>query len=450
MFNIDFGTLPEASRKNISPEEITSLNGLFQDPTIQKQLEDIEEQRKIRQNWKYVIYGWCTILALTLSYIFWTWENIFSRLISGLFFTIGTWDDAFAPVIWSTIGSYSLGIGFLYSKFSSKIEIPLKSEVLQKMCPILYSKLEYSYDGKYSFDEVEDLRSKKFIDSYDSMDRVEDSVHFDIEKDWKIFSVNGFELETSEVRGSGKNRRRVTTNHCYLMRAAFPHARIPLSSDLLITHDIADSWLSNKLIFPILGLFFWTTISLVILSLVIINSWTLIFTSLMIGGCIWYSIHYFYQKNINTNRVQLENMEFEKLFDVKCEDQVTSRMIITPAFMDRIISFVNKTGNSYEFLLRDNIMYIKRQIKGNYLEAWTEKNMLTNLAWFTQFYADMREIIQFTYDMNLMYLSKTDTTKSIENNGSIIHQVTPIAFTNQKNSKTWIIGWLLTRYVLKT
>jgi hypothetical protein len=57
MFNIDFGTLPEKAKKNLAPEEIVTLNALFQDPIIQKQLEDIEEQRKIRQKWKYVVYG---------------------------------------------------------------------------------------------------------------------------------------------------------------------------------------------------------------------------------------------------------------------------------------------------------------------------------------------------------------------------------------------------------
>jgi hypothetical protein len=57
MFTIDFNTLPEEKKKNLSQEEITSLNGLFMDPTIQQQLEDIEEQRKIRQKWKYIVYG---------------------------------------------------------------------------------------------------------------------------------------------------------------------------------------------------------------------------------------------------------------------------------------------------------------------------------------------------------------------------------------------------------
>ena len=48
-------------------------------------------------------------------------------------------------------------MGFLYSKFSKLIEIPLKMEVLAKLCPVIYSKLSYSHDAKYSFDELDVL-----------------------------------------------------------------------------------------------------------------------------------------------------------------------------------------------------------------------------------------------------------------------------------------------------
>jgi hypothetical protein len=156
----------------------------------------------------------------------------------------------------------------------------------------------------------------------------------------------------------------------------------------------------------------------------------------------WGSIYFFQNRSRSKNRVQLENIEFEKLFDVKCEDQVTSRMIITPAFMDRIVSFVNKTGNQYEFLMQGNTMYIKRQIQGSYLEAGTEKNMLTNLVWFTQFYTDMREILQFTYDMNLMYLSKTDTVQSAWAE-SVSSPITPIIFTKTGANKSSLLTGLL-------
>jgi len=106
-------------------------------------------------------------------------------------------------------------------------------------------------------------------------------------------------------------------------------------------------------------------------------------------------------------RVQLENIEFEKLFDVYCDDPIASRMIVTPAFMDRIVQLVQKTNNQYEFLFRSNILYIKRKIQGPYLEVGTEKDMTKNMDGYLQFYLNMREIIQFTHDMNLMYLSKT-------------------------------------------
>lgn len=142
-------------------------------------------------------------------------------------------------------------MGTLYRRFASKIEIPLKSEILTRMCPLLYSKLQYSHDEKYSFDELDILRQKGFLESYTSLDRVEDSVSFDIEQDGKKFSVNGFEVETSEVRGSGKNRKRVTTNHCYLMKAIFLNARIPLNCDLLITTDQLDAPITTKLWLPV-------------------------------------------------------------------------------------------------------------------------------------------------------------------------------------------------------
>lgn len=425
MFNIDFGTLPDTAKKNLAPEEIITLNWLFSDPIIQQQLENIEEQRKIRQKWKYLVYGGCTILAIVIFWIIWIND-----------ISIGI-----------TVTSYTFWMGYLYKKFASKIEIPLKSEVLQKMCPLLYSKLEYSYDEKYSFDELEHLRSKNFLASYDSLDKVEDSVRFGVEKDGKTFSVNGFEVETSEIRWSGKNRRRITTNHCYLMKAVFPNARIPLTSDLFIMHDEADGWSGSNYLWPILWAIFIFIFSSIGLADVTNSTSASLFIGILLGWWIWYGIYYFRKSYQNMGRVQLENIEFEKLFDVRCEDQVTSRMIITPAFMDRIVSFVNKTGNKYEFLMQGNTMYIKRQVNGSYLEAGTEKNMLTNLVWFTQFYTDMREIIQFTYDMNLMYLSKTDTTKHIETENNIA--VNPISMTKISDSKSSFFGWLLSRYVLK-
>lgn len=436
MFDIDFKKLPKIEEK-LEGGEIVSLNWLFQDPTIQSQLEAIEENRKIRSKWKIGIYLFTAGVTGGLSFFLGQWD-----LVAGFLYTIGSWDDSFSPTIWAMILSYSIPKWILYTKFASKIEIPLKKEVLTKLCPILYSKLEYSYDGKYSFNELDKLQEKEFLQSYDSIDLVEDSTTFTMEKDRKWFSMNGFELKTSEVRGSGKNRRRVTTNHCYLMKIAFPYARIPLQDDLRILTDQADTNSIEKWFLPFFLGFIWTIFLPIMLS-TIHESLFWIGIIGWIGFGVW--LHFYVKRKHNTHRVQLENIEFEKVFDVKCEDQITSRMILTPAFMDRIVQFVQKTNHQYEFLFESNILYVKRHILSSYLEAGTEKNILTNLSGFVQFYIDMKEIIQFSHDMNLMYLSKTTATPLPWNDVPII-QNTPIildGWMTQKNR--WLLSYFTAR-----
>ena len=402
--NINFWDLPNISEK-LNASEITEMNKVFNDPQVQQRLEEIEIQRKIRRKWKFGIYGGVTLIVVVLSLLIGQ-----GNFFAGLFFTIGSGDNTFSPVFTAAFWSYALAMGFLYSKFSKLIEIPLKMEVLAKLCPVIYSKLSYSHDAKYSFDELDVLLASWILRSYSSIDLVEDSMEFEVERDGKNFFVNGFELKTSEIQWSGKNRRRVTTNHDYLMKAIFPNARIPLKSDLKIVGDQADQWITSK---------FWSSIMVWILlwfitfiiCLMLEIWWSIcLLIAIAIGWSAGYTMYIHSKKKMNMHRVELENIEFEKLFDVKCEDQVTSRMILTPAFMDRIVSFVHKTGNQYEFLFQGNTMYIKRKILGKYLEVGTEKNILTNLSWFVQFYCDMREVMLFINDMNLMYLSKTDTS----------------------------------------
>ena len=428
--NINFWDLPNISEK-LNASEITEMNKVFNDPQVQQRLEEIEIQRKIRRKWKFGIYGGVTLIVVVLSLLIGQ-----GSFFAGLFFTIGSGDNTFSPVFTAAFWSYALAIGFLYSKFSKLIEIPLKMEVLAKLCPVIYSKLAYSHDAKYSFDELDVLLTSWIIKSYDTIDLVEDSMEFEVERDGKKFFVNGFELQTSEIRWSGRDRKRVVTNHDYLIKAVFPSARIPLKSDLKIISDQADQWITSKFWSSIvIGIVLWF-VSLFI-TLILELPWSICFMiAIAIGWGAGYAMHLYNNKKMNTNRVELENIEFEKLFDVKCEDQVTSRMILTPAFMDRIVSFVHKTGNQYEFLFQGNTLYIKRKIPGKYLEVGTEKNILTNLSWFVQFYCDMREVMLFINDMNLMYLSKTDS--SLVNISQEYHRSEALRF--EKVSPLWFFA----------
>jgi len=51
------------------------------------------------------------------------------------------------------------------------------------------------------------------------------------------------------------------------------------------------------------------------------------------------------------NKINLENVEFEKEFDVYGESQIESRETLTSSFMYKILNFINKTDKKrvYEF-----------------------------------------------------------------------------------------------------
>jgi hypothetical protein len=54
MFSIDFTSFPDISSR-LSQNEVTNLNTLFREPTVQGKIEEIEVHRKKRQKWKWGI-----------------------------------------------------------------------------------------------------------------------------------------------------------------------------------------------------------------------------------------------------------------------------------------------------------------------------------------------------------------------------------------------------------
>ncbi len=68
-------------------------------------------------------------------------------------------------------------------------------------------------------------------------------------------------------------------------------------------------------------------------------------------------------------------MEFEKLFDVRCDDQIMSRRVLTPAFMDRLVDFVKKTKGKYEFMFEGNALYVKKKLDSEFLEIDGTRNV---------------------------------------------------------------------------
>ena len=98
------------------------------------------------------------------------------------------------------------------------------------------------------------------------------------------------------------------------------------------------------------------------------------------------------KKALGANRkiVRLENSEFERYFEVYCEDQVASRKIITLTFMEKMIEFRKKIKKNITLIYKNNKIYFfvenkcivdssKLFMKGMTPEAIEETNTFLNL-----------------------------------------------------------------------
>lgn len=444
-YNIDFSTVPNIHEK-ISTWEIQKLNDIFQQPEIIEKLKEIERYRKKRLKVFWYVTLLLVIITLIVGYFFWkifavATGSIFAIFLAGLFYRIGTWDDSSGIIEW-VFSIWIMLYGWIYVAFRSKIEIPLKRDVMSRICNMLHPDFKYSYDNKYSFNDISDLVNMNFLKSYTAVSKVEDSSQLHIERDGKAFEFNGFEIKTTKTQGSWKSRKTVTTNHDYLMRIVFPYARIPIKDNLQIipkfktSLKVRNSFLSIILGILSVALFFWLA-SMITLKMGFIGLFSFIIFPLILVG-IFVLKNYAKKWGRSTNEIHLENTDFEKMFDIYCDDEIGSRMILTPAFMDKLITFVQKTGNIYSFLFTENKVYIKRKISGRYMDVRTGRNMFKNLQWFLQFYIDMKEVMSLSQELHLLYLSKTiDTTIEKQQ-----FKPNPIPFVDD----LWFLGSFLSKF----
>jgi hypothetical protein len=70
----------------------------------------------------------------------------------------------------------------------------------------------------------------------------------------------------------------------------------------------------------------------------------------------------------NERLVKLEDPEFEKIFVVYGDNQITARYILTPGIMQRIVEFRNKLDDSVYMSFRDSKIYVAISNSGNMLE----------------------------------------------------------------------------------
>lgn len=101
-----------------------------------------------------------------------------------------------------------------------------------------------------------------------------------------------------------------------------------------------------------------------------------------------------YAKEEKNKKVQMDSTDFEKYFDVYCEDKILAMRILTADIMELMVEFYNKYNLFFEIVYKNNKIYL-RFFTGKMFEPEIWKNSL-NLKTIYEYHETVKFIIKVT------------------------------------------------------
>lgn len=399
----------------LSPGDVSFLNEFFNSEKVQTILSEIEEDRKKkRKYWGIIFISWLIFTPIFLNFTVWlkNFEEIFTfSLVLFLGFIL----------IWAIISF------FLFKKTKT-----VKWDLIPDFVKKINNNIEYSETSKYFTDSLDYLKSIWMLNYYTRIDFVEDSIKYIIWEQEKNIEITWCEIKTSEKKTRhSKNWTQtyyVVTNHCYIMKIDFKNPKYVLQNAIKLLEDVNDNFFKKfsvilgiqlAILFMLSYVFSFMEnggITIILFDYIKNNILIIVVGLIWMYFIIWFIYWYIKWKN----RVKLENIEFEKEFDVYCEDQIESRKLLTPSFMYRLVDFVNKISRerTYELYFHKNIFYVKYNILKtnwwkNYMDFSNWKSVFKNLEDYVEFYLELKNIADLTTDLKLFYYDKWLMSKEI-------------------------------------
>lgn len=386
MQQLNFGSLKNRY-KLLKDQDTTFLNNFFNDFKILEILKKIEKKRK-----KY-------LLIIIIAFIISVSLIILVLNIPELNHTNSDWDS----IAWYIVSWIFLIFMILFGTLKSRFSSDIKWKVLSKLVEKLDNDVEYNSSWTFFKDDFKLIQKEtKLIKPYDRFDWKEDSIKIDWKEKWYL--ITWTEFQTSTKSTDKKWRTHYTTNnHGYIMKIQFENPKFQIEKSI----TLFEQW--NMLVWIIFYI-----ITFCILLWLALSFWKIFWVLFWVYIIVLIWI-YFYKKNKSKNRVNLENIEFEKEFDVYCDDQILARQILTPAFMYRIYDYVNKINKKrkYSLYMKDDYMYIKHKIEWEFLEISFFKSLFKNLQDYVEYYLEIKNIWELAKDLKLSFYDKWFSVNNI-------------------------------------
>lgn len=386
MKTIDFSSLKK-DFSLLNDNDILFLNDFFNESLILNMINSIEKKRK------------SSLIIIIIVFIIAVLWILVVFNIPELNHTTKDWVSIASYIFWWIIVCFWLFFKYLKSKFTSSIKWDILSKMVEK------TKLDVEYSAKWEFfsDDLNVIANEtKIIRHFDRLNFKEDGIK--IENNEKWFLITWTEFQTSKRTKDNKWRTRYTVNnHSYILKIKFINPKFLIKSPITLFYE------KSNLVLNIVA---WIIFLLLLFGT--IEVWKDLWVILWIYSILllWF---YFYNWNKNKKRIKLENIDFEKEFDVFWEDNIEARQVLNPAFMYRIYDYVNKVNKNrkYNLYFKEDYIYIKHDIDWDFLEISFFKSLLKNLRDYVEFYIEIKNIWELATDLKLWFYDKWFSSKNI-------------------------------------
>lgn len=212
---------------------------------------------------------------------------------------------------------------FVISHFSGNFAKIFKTEIINEVIKFFGEDLNYSQSEHITKDEYRESKLFGSFDRYRGEDLIAGTIYLDDQQE-----SNGVKIKMSEVHT--EKRHRDSKGHTHYST---------IFKGIFMIVDFNKAFKSSTYVFNDSGL---------------LN---------FLGG------------RSGTSRVKLEDVVFEKEFEVYSEDQIEARYILTPTFMEKLKSLKRKTGGKMRIAFKNNKMYLAISSRDNLLEASLNQSM---------------------------------------------------------------------------
>jgi hypothetical protein len=331
---------------------------------------------------------------------------------------------------------------------------PIKDDIVWKMASEIDENLSYDSWDKFDFSKALYLK-KWLLESYNASEIVEDTMCYNHSPKWTDPSVNNLwwlniyscEFTSFNVtRNSKWEKTESCNNNAILTKIIINNPTRTVQKDIILRANSSYNYWSmilwsllfafclSPLIYIALLIVYFMTPMKPYVAIIFDPSWDYHrFSSYIIIGASAIIIIIFSMLFRKKKKIRTENVEFDKEFNIECEDQIEARKLLTPDFMYRLYDFVNAIDwkRKYEFIFTRNEIYMKRDLKTLlksitilklfplfwwYMEVSYFKDIIKNIEQLLESYIELKWVARLADDLWLYYFDKDTVMTEIINN----------------------------------